>query len=42
MDGYRMYDVLARGQDGFPAMWRGGMFRDGADDGRAWRRRFSD
>ena len=42
MDGYRMYDVLMRGQDGFPAMWRSGMFRDGADDGRAWRRRFSD
>lgn len=29
MDSYRMYDVLTRGQDGFPAMWRSGVFRDG-------------
>lgn len=42
MDGYHMYDVLTYGQDGFPEIWRSGMFRDGADDGRAWRRRFSD
>ena len=42
MDGYRMYDVLTCGQDSFPAIWRSGMFRDGADDGRVWRRRFSD
>jgi len=32
MDGYRTFDVLMRGQRGFPEIWRGGIFRDGADD----------
>ena len=38
MDGYRMFDILTRGQSGFPAIWREGMFRDGADDGKIFRR----
>ena len=32
MDGYRMFDILTRVQRGFPEIWRGGIFRDGADD----------
>ena len=38
MDGYHMYDVLTRGQRGFPEIWRAGIFRDGADDGKIFRR----
>ena len=38
MDGYRMFDILTRGQSGFPGIWRDGMFRDGADDGKIFRR----
>ena len=41
MDGYRTFDVLMRGQRGFPEIWRiwrGGLFRDGVDDGKIFRR----
>ena len=38
MDGYRMFDVLTRGQRCFPEIWRGGIFRDGEDDGKIFRR----
>ena len=38
MDGYRMFDILTRGQSGFSEIWRGGIFRDGADDGKIFRR----
>ena len=38
MDGYRMYDVLTRDRLAFPGIWRGGLFRDGADDGKIFRR----
>ena len=38
MDGYRMFDILTRGQSGFPGIWRDGMFRDGADAGKIFRR----
>ena len=38
MDGYRTYDVLTHRQRGFPEIWRGGIFRDGADDGKIFRR----
>ena len=38
MDGYRMFDILTRGHSGFPGIWRDGMFRDGADDGKIFRR----
>ena len=38
MDGYRMFDVLTRGRYNFPEIWRGGIFRDGADDGKIFRR----
>ena len=38
MNGYRMYDVLTRGQSGFPGIWRNGMFRDGVDDGKIFLR----
>lgn len=38
MDGYRMFDVLTRGQSSFPGIWRDGMFRDGVDDGKIFRR----
>ena len=38
MDSYCMYDVLTHGQRGFLELWRGGMFRDGADDGKIFRR----
>ena len=34
MDGYRMFDVLTHRYAEFPGIWRGGMFRDGANDGR--------
>ena len=34
MDSYHMFDVLTRGQSGFPGIWREGMFRDGADAGK--------
>ena len=32
LDGYRTFDVLTRGRYNFPEIWRGGIFRDGADD----------
>ena len=38
MDGYRMFDMLTRGQRGFPEIWHGGICRDGADDGKIFRR----
>jgi len=38
MDGYRMYDVLTHDRLAFPGIWRSGMFRDGADDGKIFRR----
>ena len=38
MNGYCMYDVLTRGQSGFPGIWRNGMFRDGVDDGKIFLR----
>lgn len=38
MDGYRMYDVLTHDRLVFPGIWRSGMFRDGADDGKIFRR----
>ena len=38
MDGYRMYDVLTHDRLAFPGIWRGGLFRDGADDGKIFRR----
>lgn len=38
MSGYRIYDDLTHGRHGFPGVWRGGIFRDGADDGRIFRR----
>ena len=34
MDGYCMFDILTRGQRGFSEIWRGSIFRDGADDGK--------
>ena len=38
MDGYRMHDVLTHDRLAFPGIWRSGMFRDGADDGKIFRR----
>ena len=38
LDGYRTFDVLTRGRHNFPEIWRGGIFRDGADDGKIFRR----
>ena len=38
MSGYRTYDTLTRARVNFPAGWRGGVFRDGADDGKIFRR----
>ena len=38
MDGYRMYDVLTHDRLAFSGIWRSGMFRDGADDGKIFRR----
>ena len=38
MDGYRMYDVLTRDRLAFPGIRRGGLFRDGEDDGNIFRR----
>ena len=38
LDGYRTFDVLTRGRYNFPEIWRGGIFRDGADDGKIFRR----
>ena len=34
LDGYRTFDVLTLRRHNFPEIWRGGIFRDGADDGR--------
>ena len=33
-NGYRTFDALTNSRGTFPGIWRGGMFRDGADDGR--------
>ena len=38
LDGYRTFDVLTRGRYNFPEIWRGGIFCDGADDGKIFRR----
>ena len=38
MNGYRTYDVLTRSRVNFPGIRRGGLFRDGADDGKIFRR----
>ena len=32
--GYRTFDALTNARVTFPGIWRGGLFRDGADDGR--------
>ena len=37
-NGYRTFDALTNSRGAFPGIWRGGMFRDGADDGRIFRR----
>jgi hypothetical protein len=38
MNGYRTYDDLTRPRVNFPGIWRDGMFRDGVDDGKIFRR----
>ncbi len=38
MDGYRMHDGLIYWQGAFSRIWRGSMFRDGADDGKNFHR----
>ena len=37
-NGYRTFDALTNSRGAFPSIWRGGMFRDGADDGQIFRR----
>lgn len=37
-NGYRTLDALTNPRVTFPGIWRGGMFCDGADDGRIFRR----
>ena len=36
--GYSTYDNLTRPRVNFPGIWKTGMRRDGADDGRLFRR----
>mgnify|MGYP000875447106 FL=1 len=37
-NGYRTFDALTNSRVTFPNIWCGGMFRDGADDGKIFRR----